>query len=266
MKSISASEEASKEIDGTKQFRFAAGYRDLVRAMEAKFIAGGGQILFEHTVSRIEWKPKRVVVSARNADDTQRFEGQAVIVTLPLGVLQSGTVQFDPPLTDKEEGIRGLAMGNVMKLNLQLRDELWPEDKEGFIHLASEHFPTWWKHRDVVTAWAGGPKAEQLAKCSSMEILDIAIKSLGTMFGVSDGEARRFVASAQFHDWRKDPFTRGAYSYVPVGALEAQRAIARPVKRTLFFAGEATAREGLQGTVHGAIESGIRAAREVLGA
>src|SRR4029450_554703 len=100
-------------------------------------------------------------------------------------------------------------------------------------------------------------------KCSSVEILDMAIKSLGPMFGVSAEEARRFVASAQFHDWRKDPFARGAYTYVPVGALEAQKAIARPVKRTLFFAGEATAKEGFQGTVHGAIESGIRATPEV---
>jgi monoamine oxidase len=263
LQSISISDEASEEIDGTKQFRFVAGYWELIRAMEAKVLAGGGQILFDHAASRIDWKPKHVVVHAKNESDVHRFEAEALIVTLPLGVLQSGAVQFDPPLTEKEAAICALAMGNVVRLNLQLRAGLWPDDNEGFIHLASDHFPTWWKHRDVVTAWAGGPKADQLAKGSSVEVIDVAIKSLADMFGVKHEEARGFIVSAQFHDWRNDPFARGAYSYVPVGALEAQKAIARPVKRTLFFAGEATAREGLQGTVHGAVESGIRAAREV---
>jgi monoamine oxidase len=264
VKSISISEEASEQIDGTKQFRFVAGYGELVRAMEAKVLAAGGQILFEHAASRIDWKPKHVVVHANDGTEVRPLEAEALIVTLPLGVLQSDAVQFDPPLTEKEVAIRAMAMGNVVRLNLQLRPGLWPDENEGFIHLAGEHFPTWWKHREIVTAWAGGPKACELAKCSSMEVIDIAIKSLGGMFGVSAQDARPFIASAQFHDWGKDPFARGAYSYVPVGALEAQKTIARPLKRTLFFAGEATAREGLQGTVHGAIESGIRAAREVL--
>src|SRR5206468_2288190 len=133
------------------------------------------------------------------------------------------------------------------------------------IHLASKHFPTWWKHGDVITAWAGGPKADDLAKCSSMELINVALESIAAMFRVELEGVRHFVASAQYHDWRHDPFSLGAYTYVPVGALGAQNRLARPIQRTLFFAGEATARQGFQGTVHGAIESGLRAAHQVLG-
>ena len=44
----------------------------------------------------------------------------------------------------------------------------------------------------------------------------------------------------------------------------AQEALARPLETTLFFAGEATDTAGHNGTVHGAIASGRRAAKEIL--
>jgi monoamine oxidase len=50
-----------------------------------------------------------------------------------------------------------------------------------------------------------------------------------------------------------------------VGGIDAQAQLARPLEDTLFFAGEATNTEGHQGTVHGAIASGLRAAREIIG-
>jgi monoamine oxidase len=62
------------------------------------------------------------------------------------------------------------------------------------------------------------------------------------------------------HDWSRDVFARGAYSYVLAGGTDAASALARPVRGTLFFAGEATDVEGRTGTVHGAIATGYRAA------
>ena len=64
------------------------------------------------------------------------------------------------------------------------------------------------------------------------------------------------------HDWGRDPFARGAYSYVAVGGGNARAALAMPVDGTLFFAGEATSNDGQGGTVNGALETGERAARE----
>jgi monoamine oxidase len=65
-------------------------------------------------------------------------------------------------------------------------------------------------------------------------------------------------------DWQADPYSRGAYSYIPVGGLEAPRLLAEPVEDTLFFAGEATDPDGQNGTVHGAMASGRRAAAEII--
>lgn len=66
------------------------------------------------------------------------------------------------------------------------------------------------------------------------------------------------------HDWTHDPFARGAYSYQTVGGERAPASLARPLRGTLFFAGEAADAEGRTGTVHGAIGSGRRAADEVM--
>jgi monoamine oxidase len=66
------------------------------------------------------------------------------------------------------------------------------------------------------------------------------------------------------HDWSADAYARGAYSYVPAGALDASDEMSVPVAGTLYFAGEHTDTSGHWGTVHGALRSGLRAARRVL--
>ena len=67
-----------------------------------------------------------------------------------------------------------------------------------------------------------------------------------------------------FHDWRADPFIRGAYSYAPANALPARKVLSRPIEDTLFFAGEATETTGNSAMVHGAIMTGIKAARRLV--
>ena len=64
--------------------------------------------------------------------------------------------------------------------------------------------------------------------------------------------------------WSTDPWARGSYSFLPVGATPALRAaLAQPINDQLFFAGEATSSDA-PATVHGALASGQRAAQEVL--
>ncbi len=94
-------------------------------------------------------------------------------------------------------------------------------------------------------------------------VLDQAIASLAQIFDVSTKYIRDRLAACYFHNWQRDPYSRGAYSYVPVKGLEDQRALSQPLDGTLFFAGEATS-IGHIGTVHGAIMSGQRAAAEIL--
>lgn len=108
-----------------------------------------------------------------------------------------------------------------------------------------------------------GPRATELLDASKAGILAAALASLGAIFGVGGRRLRRLLLAAHFHDWRRDPFSRGAYSYQTVGGASAPSRLARPIERTLFFAGEATQTQ-TSGTVPAAILSGRRAARQAL--
>ena len=95
------------------------------------------------------------------------------------------------------------------------------------------------------------------------DILDQAAASLALIFNIPPETIRDKLEASYVHDWRHDPFSHGAYSYVPVNGLAAQKILSQPIENRLFFAGEATSM-GHIGTVHGAIQSGQRAAQEIL--
>jgi monoamine oxidase len=115
----------------------------------------------------------------------------------------------------------------------------------------------------LLVAWTGGPTAWRLSEGSRESIVDAAVASLTTVFGMTKASIRRRVRDAVLHNWMTDPYARGAYSYVAVGGSGASALLARPVQRTLFFAGEHVS-GGRNGTVDGAIASGDRAADQVL--
>jgi monoamine oxidase len=229
----------------------------------------------------------------------QVFVAPRAVVTLPLGVLRAppgarGAVRFIPALDEKAPVLRALEMGQVTKVILYFRELFWtghPQFGElegrartthqggaghaptmlGYLRAAGEPFPTWRTDGPgipVLTAWAGGPAATRLAGRPREDVLDCALDSLarvlGGPLGLGRGQVAALLAGVAFHNWSADPFARGAYSYVGVGGLWAQRALAAPVAGTLFFAGEATDWRGHFATVDGALASGRRAAREVL--
>ena len=94
---------------------------------------------------------------------------------------------------------------------------------------------------------------------------EAACVSLARVYGVAADDVRSELISTHTHDWAGDPFSLGAYSYVPAGALDAPRAMTEPAEDTLFFAGEHTDVTANWGTVHAAVRSGLRVARQVTG-
>jgi monoamine oxidase len=96
------------------------------------------------------------------------------------------------------------------------------------------------------------------------QIIECALDSLSTIMGLPQKEIEEFLKASHFYNWSNDSFTRGAYSYVPVNGVRAQKELAAPVEDTLFFAGEATNTDGHWGTVDGAMATGLRAAQQYL--
>jgi monoamine oxidase len=106
--------------------------------------------------------------------------------------------------------------------------------------------------------------AARLGGLPESRIVQRALASLASVFGGRVDVADEFERAC-LHDWQRDPYARGAYSHALVGGSGARRVLAAPLDDTLYFAGEATDFEGEHGTVAGALQSGVRAAREVLG-
>jgi len=161
----------------------------------------------------------------------------------------------------------------VTKVVVRLNGSPWRGRRPGpigFIHVPGAPFPTFWSATDgsrpVVVAWAGGPAADRLRGADEPHLRALAIGTLARAFGWTHQEFLRLVDGALVRAWADDPFARGAYSYVKVGHRAAGRLLAAPIAGTLFLSGEATDVEGWSGTVHGALESGARAARDVIAA
>jgi monoamine oxidase len=161
----------------------------------------------------------------------------------------------------------------VIKAVLRFRTPFWETADRGlyrdvaFFHPRQAAFPTFWTALPVraplMVAWAAGPKAMRLANLTKPRLIEHALSSLAALFGDID-KIRSELEGAWVHDWQRDPYARGAYSYVVTGGGKARAQLAEPLMRTLFFAGEAADTEGEAGTVAGALQSGSRAAREVL--
>src|SRR5262249_17842098 len=121
-------------------------------------------------VKSVHWERGRVEIQAQTPTGERCWKAERVLITLPLGVLQaqtgSGAVLFDPPLTAKERAIKGLAMGAVVKLTLQFRSRIWPMRNFGFLHIDDPLLPVWWSDArgPVITAWAGGSRAQRLSQ------------------------------------------------------------------------------------------------------
>ncbi len=207
------------------------------------------------------------------------------MITLPLGVLQAargarGAVQFHPALTDHAEAARRLAMGQVIKVILRFRERFWEHDnlplatasmdprQVSFVYGGAAALPTWWTAYPAIvpqlTGWAAGPTAARLVNQPEHVIVEQALDVLAEALSLPRDRIAGALIGSHIHNWYADPFARGAYSYVPVNGLEAVRALPAPVADTLFFAGEETNTAGQTGTVHGAIATGRRAAREIL--
>lgn len=195
------------------------------------------------------------------------FEADRAIVTLPLGVLKSGSVVFEPPLPeDKQQSIDRLGVGLLDKLVLRFEKPFWG-DAEIIGYIAKErgrwaegrNFYATTKSADLMLFNAGS-YAETVARWPDERIVADAMDVLKAMYGPATLHPVAHLVSR----WRLDPMALGSYSYLPPGATSADRVtLSKPVGDRLHFAGEAT-HQGFSALVTGAYLSGKREAERIL--
>jgi monoamine oxidase len=249
--------ETSYEGDGDADFRITEGYSSLSHHLAREL-----QIRLAEPVDRVTWNASGACVTTA-AGNT--LEARKIVITVPLAQLQKSAIRFEPPLTsDKQNAINRLGAGHIVKIILQFDDPFWPASMECFATDKRTGF--WWRpgwnrpdEASVLTAYAGAALADRLVSLGNDAAIQIALDDLNQLFGNS---VKTKYTHGMVLNWQAEPYIEMAYSFCPVGAAGLRRVLSYAVEGVLFFAGEATSVER-NATVHGAIESGRRAAREV---
>ncbi|HEV3157950.1 MAG TPA: NAD(P)/FAD-dependent oxidoreductase [Candidatus Baltobacteraceae bacterium] len=262
--------------------RPVGGYGKLWKALAESFDSRSVQLRTRTIATRLTRREDGIAVSASGlAGEMHLIQARYAIVTLPLGVLQApaespGTLAFEPELpSDVRDALARLAPGHVYKVMLAFSTPFWERLEEGRLRDAAEFrtpegsaFRTLWTmlptRSTLLCAWASGPNTEPLQQLAEAEIIHAAFNDIDATFGPLGAKiARNELTWAHVHDWRRDPFARGAYSYSLTGGSDARATIAKAIDGRLWIAGEATATNNEAGTIAGALRSGERAAREI---
>ena len=245
-----------KNID-KKQYRIRGGYGQLINFLYDQCVGSKAEFYFNSVVNKISYK-KQVVV---HTTDKKKFESDKLVITVSVGVLQSGSIQFDPPLKEHAVAIQGLGFGGIIKFLMEFKTRFWESHDPGigFI-LSDEIIPTWWtqlpQESKLLTGWMGGPKTIANIFETNSSLLQTALLSLSSIFKIAPAVLREELRNYKFINWMDNPFIKGGYSFNTLHSREAKKILNTAVNDKIYFAGEAVSKSDSQGTVESALQSG----------
>ena len=243
---------------GGEDVIFPDGYDQII-----DILAEGLDIRLDEVVQRVDYQGDGVSIQT----DQSVYEGDRAVITIPLGVLQRGNIQFSPTLpAEKQAAIRNLGMGLLDKLYLRFPSIFWDKEADllGYQGENKGEWAEWlniahYTDEPILLGFNAATFARQVEGWSDQQIVDSAMAVLRNIYGSNIPAPLDW----QITRWADDPFSWGSYSYLAPGtSSKTLKTLAKPVDSKLFFAGEATSSD-YQSTVHGAYLSGIRAAKEI---
>ena len=245
--------------------RVRDGYNLLPLHLARAFTQRDGQLRLATVVTRVRWRPDGVELraSSPHGGPLPAMRARAALVTVPLGVLQArppapGAIAFDPPLpAAKRAAIARLAMGTVVKLVVRFPGPAGRGAVRG--GAAGFELPACGggAGADLVALRARRPRVsgrlgrgargeERLAappRPVRTHPQPAARRARGGLLAralrIPASALRTAVEDACTFDWAANPYARGAYSWIPVGATASPAALSAPLAGCLFFAGEA---------------------------
>jgi monoamine oxidase len=243
--------------DTEVNWRLPDGYGTLIAAYGAPCpVALNTEVtVIDHSGARVKIKTSRGTLTAAQ-----------VIVCAPTNLLARQDIRFHPPLPAKVDAAAGLPLGADNKVMLALDDaDKWPADvglRGATISTDIGSFHLRPSGRPCIAGFYGGTFAREMETAGEGALLAHSIDEIVQLLG---SDIRRKLTPLAESRWCHDRFARGAYSAAKPGHAESRAMLAAPVDGRLFFAGEATS-PNFFSTAHGARESGVRAAQEVMAA
>ncbi|MHB8340450.1 MAG: flavin monoamine oxidase family protein [Mycobacteriales bacterium] len=234
---------------GIGEFVVRSGMAELARRL-----AAGLDVRTGSAVATLTWEPGRVQV--RSGPD--EFLSRAGGVTVPAPVVAGGRCVISPLPPAKLAAAAALPLGDAVTAAVRFAD---PAPAAAMVFDADGEAGFWQAVRGEPTL-LGVAKDRAAARLRSRLSDRAALAALlAELCPWTKGSSITEVTVA---DWGGDPWVTGGFTFPAVGRLAAGRRWAEPLERTVFFAGEATCGSRHPASVHGALESGERAAREVM--
>lgn len=255
------------EISSKASAMFLAGNDDILRESIGKFVEDYGRdvpVKLNSIVTRIAYDNEGVQVSLRSGEV---FHARRVLVTVSNGVLLSGAIEFSPTLPEwKTNAIKSMPMGLMNKVIIQFKKDIFGDtpknswvlfdapDTENLAFLISP------LNAPIAVGFLAGDIAKRLENNDEQALKKI-LDALRQMYGKKVDENLERYAITHFGE---ESWTKGSYSYITPGAINAHREILRPVSDRVFFAGEASAKPEFSGSIHGAYQSALEASASLL--
>lgn len=254
--------EAQRDRAGQSDFRVRQGYSALFARYSESL-----PIQYQKVVAKIEWAPGSVTVHTRVGGI---FKARRCVITVPIGVLQHGDLQFIPDLPlSKQQAIATYRMEGATKLIYLFDQPMWDADLAYMARVGQ--VARWWTPTYQMeaplaglTAFLTAGSARVLDDLPEADALLLGLQEASELLGVGITTLRQHLQHQMRISWAHDPFTRGGYAYIPVDGTPARAEMCQPVDHTLYFAGEAYATMSNPQTVHGAMESGWAVAHTIL--
>ena len=247
-------------IDRNINYRVVGG-NDLIPRALAKTLP---DVRLNAPVTAVSVLPDEVTVTYKQGDTYSTISSAFAILAIPLTTAR--WIEFGPPLPDPHQRmLHGLSYGAVTKVLIEYRRRFW--NGKGWngrlvtdapivltwhatSHIESEH--------GILTVYTGGDAGANLAALSDEERIHVAVTEIEKVFPGSS----HLIECTQTVAWPNEPYTRGSYAAFAPGEVTAHwKTLFEPAGR-LFFAGEHAT--PIQGFMEGAVESGQRAARNII--
>jgi monoamine oxidase len=227
-----------------------------------RLLTDGLQIVLNTPVTAVARRDSAVIVRAGD----RSFEGPAAIVTVPLGVLKSGAITFDPPLPEGHtHAVNALGFGVLSKSYFRFSRRTWDVENAFYQFIGTD--PGVWSQwftlpsaaAPIVLAFNAGDRGRSVESSSPKDLMTSALPIARQLFGndISPVEVRSST-------WSIDPYARGAYSFhAPGSGLDDRLRLQEPISDRLYLAGEAVGANN-PATVTGAVLSGRHAAGQLM--
>jgi monoamine oxidase len=240
---------------------FPNGYDEIVN-----FLAKNQKIELNTIVEKIDYTGTEIKITTNNGMKT----AQKIICTIPLGVLQSGKVNFTPILPNTfSDAIARLKMGNVNKIALLFDQCFWDKDVQYVGYTSQEkgafsyilNVKKFLPNVNMLMSFGFGNFGKTIDNQSVVKTKDDFLTVLKKIYGEKNVPNPSQVLVSQ---WGNEEFSKGSYSFANVGSSDEDfLAFEKDLDKKIFFAGEHTSRD-YRGTVHGAFLSGEKAVETLL--